>query len=84
MTCVHTEETKAVKRSYQKIQEDEDDEDDDYRNYTSPRNTGSSATQLVGLQEFCSLIPVVIPQLCIVHYPQIPAGVSVSLQSELM
>lgn len=43
-----TEETKAVKRSYQKIQEDEDDEDDDYRNYTSPRNTGSSATQLVG------------------------------------
>uniref|UniRef100_H3D372 Regulation of nuclear pre-mRNA domain containing 1B n=1 Tax=Tetraodon nigroviridis TaxID=99883 RepID=H3D372_TETNG len=45
-TYVCTEETKAVKRSYQKIQEDEDEEDDDYRNYTSPRNTGSSATQL--------------------------------------
>lgn len=37
-----------MKRSYQKIQEDEEDEDDDYRNYNSPRNTGSSATQLVG------------------------------------
>lgn len=50
---VCTEETKAVKRSYQKIQEDEDDEDDDYRNYTSPRNTGSSAAQLVGVEESC-------------------------------
>ncbi|TNM87279.1 regulation of nuclear pre-mRNA domain-containing protein 1B isoform X2 [Takifugu rubripes] len=40
------EETKAVKRSYQKIQEEEDDEDDDYRNYNSPRNMASSATQL--------------------------------------
>lgn len=49
--CVCKEETKAVKRSYQKIQEDEEDEDDDYRNYNSPRNTGSSATQLVGFQE---------------------------------
>lgn len=42
-----------MKRSYQKIQEDEDDEDDDYRNYNSPRNTSSSATQLVGSQEIC-------------------------------
>lgn len=37
-----------MKRSYQKIQEDEEDEDDDYRSHISPRNTGSSATQLVG------------------------------------
>lgn len=43
-----TEEKVPVKRSYQKIQEDEEDEDDDYRSHTSPRNTGSSATQLVG------------------------------------
>lgn len=41
------EEKKAVKRSYQKIQEDEEDDDDDYRNHTSPRNSDSSANQLV-------------------------------------
>lgn len=74
---VCTEETKAVKRSYQKIQEDEDDEDDDYRNYTSPRNTGSSAAQLVGVQESCPEITVFMP-------PHIPADMSASLQSELM
>lgn len=50
-----------MKRSYQKIQEDEDEEDDDYRNYTSPRNTGSSATQLVGFQETCPGITVSMP-----------------------
>lgn len=42
------EEKKPVKRSYQKIQEEEEDEDDDYRSHNSPRNTGGSATQLVG------------------------------------
>uniref|UniRef100_A0A3B5L1Q5 CID domain-containing protein n=1 Tax=Xiphophorus couchianus TaxID=32473 RepID=A0A3B5L1Q5_9TELE len=42
-----SEEKKAVKRSYQKIQEDEEDDDDDYRNHTSPRNSDSSANQLV-------------------------------------
>lgn len=47
--CVNSAEEKVpVKRSYQKIQEDEEDEDDDYRSHVSPRNTGSSATQLVG------------------------------------
>lgn len=63
MHDVCTEETKAVKRSYQKIQEDEDDEDDDYRNYTSPRNTGSSATQLVGFQDICPGMAAFIPHL---------------------
>lgn len=51
MFCVKSAEEKMpVKRSYQKIQEDEEDEDDDYRSHTSPRNTGASATQLVGYQ----------------------------------
>lgn len=52
-----------MKRSYQKIQEDEDDEDDDYRNYNSPRHTGSSATQLVGFQEICPYVLFFIPYL---------------------
>lgn len=84
---VCTEETKAVKRSYQKIQEEEDDEDDDYRNYTSPRNTGSSATQLVGnLQEICPAITVFTPHLSLaaLFCPHIPADMSASVQSELM
>lgn len=83
---VCTEETKAVKRSYQKIQEDEDDEDDDYRNYTSPRNTGSSAAQLVGVQEVCPEISVLMPHLSLaaLFCPHIPAAMSASLQSELM
>lgn len=72
---VCTEETKAVKRSYQKIQEDEDDEDDDYRNYTSPRNTGSSATQLVGFQEICPEITVFISHLSLaaLFLPALPS-----------
>lgn len=76
-----------MKRSYQKIQEEEDEEDDDYRNYTSPRNTGSSATQLVGnLQEICPAIPVFIPHLSLaaLFCPHIPADMSASVQSELM
>lgn len=48
------EEKKPVKRSYQKIQEEEDDEDDDYRSHNSPRNTGATATQLVGRRSFFS------------------------------
>lgn len=75
---VCTEETKAVKRNYQKMQEDEDDEDDDYRNYTSPRITGSSATQLVGFQEICPEITVFKPHLSLgaLFCPHIPADMS--------
>lgn len=50
-----SEEKKPVKRTYQKIQEDDDDDDDDYRSHISPRNTGSTANQLVGCQIFTSL-----------------------------
>lgn len=55
LLCVNSAEEKVpVKRSYQKIQEDEEDEDDDYRSHISPRNTGSSATQLVGCHSVTS------------------------------
>lgn len=90
------EEKKPVKRSYQKIQEDEDDEDDDYRSHISPRNIGSTATQLVGCQSFTSLmaqnakkkkssleIHALIPHPFL-SYPKIPAGMSATRPLELI